>query len=250
MEIWEYEFMEWMLENKRRRDSLVKELSVLPEGNLIRHRRGVGKWDYYIYSKKDGIRKAVYVSRKNQNGIVNQMKAIKSKRNKIKEEIAFLKRITERNRFIAMKIIEAFSPVDEGYAPVPSEKDDPYGNLKFLTTRGEFLRSKSERLIADALYRYNINYFYEKKLALKSFNVHPDFTIVSPLNGEVYYWEHLGMDDPNYIVDWINRKAEYKEIGIVEGENLIVTTEKDTNRFDTIVAGCFTIHRYDKVLEK
>ena len=104
MEIWEYEFMEWMLENKRRRDSLVKELSVLPEGNLIRHRRGVGKWDYYIYSKKDGVRKDVYVSRKNQNGIVNQMKAIKKtlalyQRNKKNNTVAY-KRIRSYLFFI------------------------------------------------------------------------------------------------------------------------------------------------------
>lgn len=49
---------------------------------------------------------------------------------------------------------------------------------KFYTTlKGEKVRSKSERDIADWLYRHNIKYIYEPEINLKDFNFKPDFYI-------------------------------------------------------------------------
>ena len=49
-----------------------------------------------------------------------------------------------------------------------------------LTEKGERVRSKSEKIIADYFYRKNILYKYEKPLYLNGYGiVYPDFTLLS-----------------------------------------------------------------------
>lgn len=53
-----------------------------------------------------------------------------------------------------------------------------YSSGKYYTTlKGEKVRSKSERDIADWLYRHNIHYEYETNVYFKKFNCRPDFYI-------------------------------------------------------------------------
>jgi len=249
VEIWEYEFLEELLYNRRQKKNLEKELALLPKGNLVKRKRGENKWDYYINLNKNGKKREVYISRKTGAEIIENMKKATARRISIRNELIFLEDVFKRLQPLAIKIIETFTFVKNEYTATPSEKNDAYGNLKVLTTRGEMVRSKSERFIADTLYRYGIDYKYEKKLSLKEFNLHPDFTIVNPLDGRIYYWEHLGMNNSEYTVDWLNRKAVYNNNGLFEGKRLIVTTEEDTNRFDALVEEYFTIKRYDILLK-
>ena len=54
------------------------------------------------------------------------------------------------------------------------------GTAVILTEKGERVRSKSEKIIADFFNRRNIPYKYEKPLYLKGYGtVYPDFTILS-----------------------------------------------------------------------
>lgn len=248
MEIWEYDFMESLLKNRRRRESLVRALEGLPEGSLVRRKRG-NLYEYYLYKNENGHRSETYISKRSNGKLIESLNSVNIKRRKINNEIVFLDKIFEAVCPAAIQIKNNYYQTDKKFLPTPSQKSDTYGNLKFLTNRGEMVRSKSERFIADALFKYNLDYRYEQKLLLKEFSLHPDFTIINPLNGQTYYWEHLGMDDSEYIVDWINRKSVYNDNGIIEGKNLIVTTEKDTNSFSKIVAEIFTIKRYDKLFE-
>lgn len=106
---------------------------------------------------------------------------------------------------------------------VPNKKYP--SNYSLRTMRGEKVASKSEMMIADVLFRYGISYQYEKELPL-SYNLIflPDFTIFH--NGQVYFWEHLGlMDDPNYRENWYKKRAIYAENGIIETINLIISSE-------------------------
>ncbi len=246
MEIWEYEFMEELLENRQRKEELIKELAQLPEGSLVKRKRENRKNEFYVYTQVEGKKKEVYISQKDVC-LVKKLKEAEIKRNTIKKELSFLDNYYKRVYTLAQKIKNNYVQVQKEYTAKGSQKEDTYGNLKFKTVRGEMVRSKSERFIADSLFRFNIDYGYEQKLALKGYFFHPDFTIVNPLNGRVCYWEHLGMDDSEYIVDWINRKAIYKDNGIIEGRNLMVTTEKDTNKIDEIISDVFTIRRYDSL---
>ena len=97
----------------------------------------------------------------------------------------------------------------------------------FKTERGEYVRSKSELIIANLLSRADIPYRYECPLYLSSGRtVYPDFTILKMPERIEIYWEHLGMmDDPDYS-DSASRKIErYILSGILPGRQLIVTLE-------------------------
>ena len=57
-----------------------------------------------------------------------------------------------------------------------------------LTEKGERVRSKSEKILADFSYRNGIPYKYEKPLYLKAFGtVHPYFTFLSKETGREIY---------------------------------------------------------------
>lgn len=94
------------------------------------------------------------------------------------------------------------------------------------TRKKERVRSKSEVLIADALYKYGIPYRYECPLRLGKDVIHPDFTILRPEDRKILYWEHLGaMDEAGYARTALQRIEEYKRNGIFPGDQLILTSE-------------------------
>ena len=104
-----------------------------------------------------------------------------------------------------------------------------------LTERGERVRSKSEKILADYFYRNGIGYKYECPLYLKGMGtVYPDFTFLSPKTGEEMYWEHNGMmDDPGYARDMVRRIHSYESNGIFPGERLILTYETEQTILNT-----------------
>ncbi len=85
-----------------------------------------------------------------------------------------------------------------------------------------WVRSKSEEIIANILYRSSIDFKYEEKLYYSATKwKEPDFTIRH--NGQIWYWEHLGLlGDAEYNEDWNEKKAIYKSLGITK---LITTKE-------------------------
>lgn len=104
-----------------------------------------------------------------------------------------------------------------------------------LTDRGERVRSKSEKIIADYYYRNGIEYKYEKPLYLKGMGiVYPDYTILSPRTRKEMYHEHLGrMDDPRYSRKAIRKILCYEENGIYIGERLFLTYETEQTVLST-----------------
>ena len=101
------------------------------------------------------------------------------------------------------------------------------GTAEIVTEKGERVRSKSEKILADYFYRNNILYQYEKPLYLKGYGtVYPDFTFLSPRLDKEIYWEHDGMmDDPVYAKSAIKKIEAYERNGIFPGERLILTFE-------------------------
>ena len=94
------------------------------------------------------------------------------------------------------------------------------------TLRGDYVRSKSERDIADALYRRGIPYRIDCEVKLKDGTIYTDFVILHPHTLELYYWEHSGMlGDQSYIQANYDRISRYALSGILIGERLIVTGE-------------------------
>lgn len=98
---------------------------------------------------------------------------------------------------------------------------------EIYTDKGERVRSKSELLIANELYRADVAYRYEYPVYIKGFGtIYPDFMILSEKKQKEICWEHFGrMDDPEYAQKAIQKIAAYEENGYVIGENLVVTFE-------------------------
>lgn len=117
--------------------------------------------------------------------------------------------------------------MNEMYEPSIFEEDD---KTEFYTLRNERVRSKSEIIIADELYRYGIPYRYEMPLILenwgKSVIFRPDFTVMNKKNGKIYIWEHFGMmDNPEYIEKSIRKLDVYEKNGFFLGVNLLLSHE-------------------------
>lgn len=98
---------------------------------------------------------------------------------------------------------------------------------EFYTAKGERVRSKSEVIIADMLYRENIPYKYECPMYLEGMGiVYPDFTVLDVVERKEVYWEHMGrMDDPEYADSAVRKWACYIMNGHFEGVDMIYTYE-------------------------
>jgi exodeoxyribonuclease V alpha subunit len=86
------------------------------------------------------------------------------------------------------------------------------------TKKGIPVRSKSEVIVADILDSLGISYEYEKPLYSKrnprDFRL-PDFTV--SYEGEIFYWEHLGMLAlPIYHDAWARKRKWYEDNGYLD----------------------------------
>ncbi len=119
--------------------------------------------------------------------------------------------------------------VGKGFAP---------GVPEIYTKRGERVRSKSEKILADMFYDMGIDYKYECPLYLEGVGtVYPDFTFLSKRLRKEIYWEHDGrMDNPDYANSAIRKIDSYIKNEIYPGENLIVTYESSNYTLNDKVA--------------
>ena len=100
------------------------------------------------------------------------------------------------------------------------------------TRRGVAVRSKSEVIVADILEGLEISYQYEQPLFSRSdakdFRL-PDFTV--SFEGDVYFWEHLGMlTVPSYREAWKRKLEWYEHNGF--SDRLIFSQDGPDGRID------------------
>lgn len=128
--------------------------------------------------------------------------------------------------------------LDVSWTGRPFASDAPY----ICTARGERVRSKSEVIIADTLFRHNIPYRYEFPITLKrsnsadirrdfgsSITLYPDFLCLNTRTRTEFYWEHFGlMDSTEYSNNAAGKLRLYTENGILASRNLIITMETQT----------------------
>lgn len=163
---------------------------------------------------------------------------LETKFNHIQKMIEYYERHIEQDQ----ASIDALFAKDSGYrpllAPLLETKDlsswarEPYltnpflpENKKFRTQTGIYVRSKSEKIIADTLTAYEIPYRYEAALDL-DYTIYPDFTLKHPETEELHYYEHFGMvDNPDYREKMLSKIDLYMGCGIY---NLLYTIETKT----------------------
>ena len=138
------------------------------------------------------------------------------------------------------RMIEADILPDEEYAKQWQEityagkvfADD---EIEIITERGERVRSKSEKIIADKLYSLGIPYRYEYPLELAgNVRIYPDFTILKLPEKDEVYLEHFGMmDDADYVDNVMYKLNTYEKNKIYLGVNLFITHETGKNPLNT-----------------
>lgn len=105
---------------------------------------------------------------------------------------------------------------------------------KYLTERGESVRSKSEKIIADELYKADIPYQYEPALELNGYNtIYPDFVVLNVKRRKTIYWEHFGLlDDMDYAQKGLRKIELYEKNGLFLGTDLILSMESTDETLD------------------
>lgn len=126
--------------------------------------------------------------------------------------------------------------IDEWYTLYPGMQNTFPIEGTYVTEKNEKVRSKSEKIIADMLYKYDIPYVYEPRLELSPFTaVFPDFAIMNKRTGKTYYWEHLGLvSDIDYAIKNFLKLQEYISNGVFPGRDLIISIESENKSLDVI----------------
>lgn len=97
---------------------------------------------------------------------------------------------------------------------------------KQTTSRGLHVRSKSELLIAEKLYEFDIPFRYEEVIMIAGRRYAPDFKILRR-SGKLVYWEHFGlMENQDYRYKNKMKLSVYERAGIMPWRNLIVTYDE------------------------
>ena len=105
------------------------------------------------------------------------------------EEVEKIVRPCGLGKSKARDICACMKILKEEYQGKGFKETDPF----IYTERGERVRSKSEKILADYFYSHNIPYKYEHPLYLTGFGiVYPDFTVLSQRTRHEMYWEHNG----------------------------------------------------------
>ena len=118
----------------------------------------------------------------------------------------------------------------EVYETKSFQEEQPY----MITERGERVRSKSEKMIADKLLMRGVPYKYEHPLYLSGMGVvYPDFTLLDIINREDVVLEHFGMmDNYTYCENAIKKMNVYQRNGFHPGKNILYTFETKKNPID------------------
>ena len=120
------------------------------------------------------------------------------------------------------------TPKQYNWARSPqSSKPDRKDALRYKTTNGVLVRSKSEKFIGNLLEEFGIPYRYEPELRVGNRIFHPDFVIMT-VDGRKIILEHFGRMDLNeYVSAAVDRLMAYSFQGLALGHNVFLSFEPD-----------------------
>lgn len=221
--------------------SIQQEIAKLPAGKLICSRNG----NYIKWYQSDG-ENLTYISKKDK--ILAEQLAVKKYFTTQLEDLRQEKRAIDfylRHHADDSKGAECLLSNESPYAALLSEHFLPVSQEMYewmteaykrnegypeqciyKTNTGHLVRSKSEALIVMLLHIYQIPFRYECALVLGETTIYPDFTILHPQTGQVYYWEHFGLlDNQNYSKNAMAKLQLYISNNIIPSVQLITSYE-------------------------
>ena len=221
-----------------------KSLLNAPKGNL-RIAKKNNRFEYYYVNENDNTN-GRYLKKKEEDFIRKlaqrdfELSVLRNAKERLKGIEKFL---TNYERTDLSNVFKKLNPYRKGLIHTNLISDEEYvkqwqavnyekkefedGSQDIITERGEYVRSKSEKIIADKLYMLGIPYRYECPIILEgNIKIYPDFTILKMPEREEMYLEHFGMmDDVNYVNMAMYKLDTYERNGIYLGVNLFLTYE-------------------------
>ncbi|MGN0702854.1 MAG: hypothetical protein ACI4KL_06765 [Lentihominibacter sp.] len=114
-------------------------------------------------------------------------------------------------------------------------KPDRKEALRYRTTNGVLVRSKSEQFIGNLLEEFGIPYRYEPELRIGNRIFHPDFVIMT-VDGRKIILEHFGrMDLKEYTSAAIDRLMAYSFHGLALDRDVFLSFEPDVRSRDAFI---------------
>lgn len=239
------EFIQAEEGTKRQIEKLEKELNLLKSGKIVCRKRG----DKIFYTE---------VTSDGEKGITSDKRRIKeiTRAEYLKKQLEILKGNSRTMEYCVKhyrddyykEIINALHvrhpnlPVENilfansKKKQVSTREKNPYypENLKFVTTNGVYVRSKSEREIGNALEALGIQYESDVLIECDNARYYADFIITRP-NGRKLVWEHFGKEnDGSYMAKNSIRIRDYIKLGLRPWEDLIWTLDSDIEDSRTI----------------
>lgn len=225
-------------------DIAKRDVSQAPKGRLrIAHNHGTEQY-YHVSEESNMLGR--YISKKNydfihslaQKDYARQMIEYLEKKKKelermreiirgFDDNMVYLKLNDSRKKLISSYYISDREYIEdwstELFETKPFQEEQP----EIFTERGERVRSKSEKMIADKLLMLGVPYKYEHPLYLSEVGiVYPDFTLLDIKKREEVLLEHFGMmDNTNYCENAIRKINIYQKNGFIPGSNIIFTFE-------------------------
>lgn len=234
-------------------EQLINELQVCLnesiEGTLrVTHNHGSVQ---FYHNKKKGDTKGEYIKKKDENIAVRLaqqdydrkfIQYLMNKRTMLKNLLGYIKEISDkkiddmniynglsvdRKKLVDSHIIDDITYKEEWIKDKYLGKGFTENDPEIITEKGERVRSKSEKLIADKLYMMDIPYRYECPITLYGIGkIYPDFTILKVESRKEVILEHFGMmDNPDYSDKAIKKINMLEKNGYNMGDNLLCTFE-------------------------
>jgi len=266
MEIYKNYLKEFMYIHQELKSIYIKELKSLPKGKLIGYLNN-GKYQYYHSETangkyvRHGIGKDRYLKRQlaRKEYLTKVLPIIESNLNVLSSALVSYKTITPE--YIIDKMSAIYKSLPKEYFidklslhgfyqskqidPKIADKlqnwmDAPFDQSTYkpeekihTTSRDLKVRTKSELIIAEILYMYNIAFRYEQRLYINGRRFAPDFKILLP-DGSIFYWEHVGLtNDKWYMHDHYDKLKHYQYKDIVPWKNLILTYDNELGDLNT-----------------
>lgn len=247
----ERELLEQIIQRKNFLEYYLSKLKKLNEklkpeflGKIRVQKHGNGFQYYLRDDHKDTSGRYLGVSQKNQVKEFLQKEYNLSIIKMMEEELKQISRYVEHTS--PTKMMDQYSNLSEGRKRMvnPFILDDEEFILRweavkfegksfsedapmFYTHKGERVRSKSEVIIANLLYKYQIPYRYEFPVTIKDFGItYPDFITLNVRKRKEIYIEHFGLlDDATYRENALRKITKYEMAGISLGDNLLLSFE-------------------------
>ena len=224
-------------------------IGMVPEGRL---RISMCRGNYQYYFKPADGEKERYVS-KSQNDVLRKiaqtnynekmLKQIQQSRSAIDrflkdynpaaEKEIYEKMSKGRRELINPVILPTEEFIEKWYHDYPGSQNYYYEEGKYITDRGEKVRSKREVILANLFYGRGIPYQYEVNLPLEGRDNFPDFVLLHVEKRKMAIWEHFGLvDSEDYAQKNMKKLDEYEREGYQVGVDVLFSMEFEGRPFD------------------